>query len=1011
MMTDSGELEQELVPEWRAKYLDYKIGKKKVKAITRALQKAHRSPHVSSNRHPTTTPQIRSASYPVLTPSNTDKQLDAAADYVPSTPQRGVTNSPTIIRTTPVPRTERQPLRTPGSRFSENVGSYGSILATPPPQPHAAGSDVASFELPDPALDPDEDYRSHEETTDRPSHLRTPSPVMDRRGIVNGSPSHPISEPLPTQRPQLDQRASYQSQMGDALTKVTSGNRTSQLLRRVFTAEGEPGAKRSQYDSGAGAELDKRQDEFFEFLDSELNKIDSFYVMKEQEATEKLRVLRQQLHIMRDQRIQEVLAAKRAVKTDNSEAQQRQNGFAKIKNARIKDTFAGKNRFGKNTEALAQMATPGMHPQDREFIAGRRDFMRRQDPQSHEVPYRSAKRKLKHALQEFYRGVELLKGYAYLNRTAFRKINKKYDKAVNARPPLRYMSEKVNKAAFVQSEVIESLMVAVEDLYSRYFERGNRKIAISKLRHTINKSDDYSPHTFRSGLLLMGGTLFSIKALVDATAILRSGEVDEQVQTSYLLQIYGGYFLIVFHVLLFCLDCMIWTKSKINHAFVFEYDTRHTLEWRQLLEIPAFFLFLMGLFMWLNFSWYNHMYIYWPVVLIGLTIIIIFLPARVLYHRSRKWFAFSNWRLLLAGIYPVEFRDFFLGDMYCSQTYAMGNIELFFCLYASYWDYPPKCNSSHSRLLGFFQCLPSVWRAFQCIRRYVDTKNAFPHLLNLGKYIFGVLFYATLSMYRINLHTRFQASFITFALLNAVYTSVWDLIMDWSLGNPYAKNPMLREVLAFRRVWVYYAAMLLDVVVRFNWIFYAIFITNIQQSALLSFMVSFSEVCRRGVWSIFRVENEHCTNVLLFRASRDVPLPYDIPAPAAAPLDGSLEDVQLQEQQQQHASTPFMSPGDVEHGTPSMSSMRARHRRPSITISRVGTIVASAHAQDFERRRLPNFLSSASVGRNMGHGADDSTDEDDEGDLSTDEDSKSVAEGQRSRPVSERRDTMGRILE
>jgi hypothetical protein len=50
----------------------------------------------------------------------------------------------------------------------------------------------------------------------------------------------------------------------------------------------------------------------------------------------------------------------------------------------------------------------------------------------------------------------------------------------------------------------------------------------------------------------------------------------------------------------------------------------------------------MGLFMWLNFSWYNHMYIYWPVVLIGLTVIIIFLPARVLYHRSRKWFAFSN---------------------------------------------------------------------------------------------------------------------------------------------------------------------------------------------------------------------------------------------------------------------------------------------------------------------------------------------------------------------------------
>ncbi|CDM29576.1 hypothetical protein DTO013E5_9773 [Penicillium roqueforti] len=983
------ELEQELVPEWRAKYLDYKTGKKKVKAITRALQKANRSPRVPSYRPPTSSPQSRGAVQSALTPSNTDKHLDAGEYNGPSTPRRSGAKPPSA-RSTPVPKTERQPLRTPGSRFSENVGSYGSILATPPQQHHTAGSDVASFELPDPALDPGEDYPPHEDTADRLGNLRTPSPVMDRRGMLNGSPSRPLSEPLPAKRPQLDPRTSYSS--GDALTKVASGNRTSQLLRRVFTAEVDPSAT---------SELDKRRDEFFEFLDSELHKIDSFYVTKEQEATEKLRVLRQQLHIMRDQRIQEVLASKR-IKSDDSETHQRPNGFAKITNARIKGSLVGKNRFGKNSEALAEMATPGMQPQDREFIANRRDFMRRQDPQSQEVPYRSAKRKLKHALQEFYRGVELLKGYAYLNRTAFRKINKKYDKAVHARPPLRYMSEKVNKASFVQSEVIESLMTAVEDLYARYFEGGNRKIAVSKLRHTINKSGDYSPNTFRSGLLLMGGTLFAIKALVDSKSNLRSPNVAEQVRTSYLLQIYGGYFLIVFHFLLFCLDCMIWTKSKINHAFVFEYDTRNTLEWRQLLEIPSFFLFLMGLFMWLNFSWYNHMYVYWPVVLIGLTVIIIFLPARVLYHRSRKWFAFSNWRLLLAGIYPVEFRDFFLGDMYCSQTYAMGNIELFFCLYASYWDYPPKCNSSHSRLLGFFQCLPSVWRAFQCIRRYLDTKNAFPHLLNLGKYLFGVLYYATLSMYRIDLQTRFQASFITFALLNAVYTSVWDLIMDWSLGNPYAKNPMLREVLAFRRVWVYYAAMVLDVVIRFNWIFYAIFIKNIQQSALLSFMVAFSEVCRRGIWSIFRVENEHCTNVLLFRASRDVPLPYDVPSRAAAPLDGSAEDVQLEEQQ--HASTPFMAPGDVENGTPSGSSLRARNRRPSVGISRVGSIVASAHAQDFERRRLPNYMSSASVGPDMADGGDDSTDEDDEADLSTDEDSES-------RPDSERRDTMGRIIE
>jgi hypothetical protein len=250
-------------------------------------------------------------------------------------------------------------------------------------------------------------------------------------------------------------------------------------------------------------------------------------------------------------------------------------------------------------------------------------------------------------------------------------------------------------------------------------------------------------------------------------------------------------------------------------------------------------------------------------------------------------------------------------------------------------------------------------------------------------------------MYRIDLDMRYQASFITFALLNSVYTSVWDLIMDWSLGNPYSKHPLLREVLAFRKAWIYYAAMVIDVVIRFNWIFYAIFSHEIQHSALLSFVVSFTEVCRRGIWSIFRVENEHCTNVLLFRASRDVPLPYEAsafvrPAPA---VDGgeSPEDMQLWEQP--NPATPFLPPDDIEHGAPSGSSLRARHRQPSAGIVRVGAALASAHAQDFQRRRLPTYFSRTTMTHHdLVRNADDTSDEDEELDVMTDEDSGLTAD-------------------
>lgn len=186
--------------------------------------------------------------------------------------------------------------------------------------------------------------------------------------------------------------------------------------------------------------------------------------------------------------------------------------------------------------------------------------------------------------------------------------------------------------------------------------------------------------------------------------------------------------------------------------------------------------------MWLNFSRIGGeaMYVYWPVILIGVAVGTLFMPAPYFYQRSRGWFLYSNWRLLLAGVYPVEFRDFFLGDMYCSLTYAMGHLELFFCLYARHWNEPAMCNSSHSRLLGFFTTIPGIWRALQCLRRYHDTRDVFPHLVNCGKYGFTILSGMALSLFRIERTTEMMALYIVFASINSIYCSIWDVIMDWS---------------------------------------------------------------------------------------------------------------------------------------------------------------------------------------------------------------------------------------
>ena len=284
-----------------------------------------------------------------------------------------------------------------------------------------------------------------------------------------------------------------------------------------------------------------------------------------------------------------------------------------------------------------------------------------------------------------------------------------------------------------------------------------------------------------------------------------------------------------------------------------------------------------------------------------------------------------------------------------------------------------QCNSTHSRLLGFFSTVPGIWRALQCLRRYYDTRNAFPHLVNCGKYSFTILFYMSLSIYRIHQTTQLKALFVVCATINSVYCSIWDLAMDWSLLNPYAENPFLRDVLGYKHPSLYYIAMVIDPILRFNWVFYAIFSSELQHSALLSFFVGFSEVCRRAMWTLFRVENEHCTNVGRFRASRDVPLPYEIPSPTSTsgtedpsrPQEENMPPSSPQYQRrpsvQRTPQSPAYTASGVDLENAPSPSLRRRTTATATTpiqrgIARVATIVTQAHAQDFERKRRPGVV-------------------------------------------------------
>ena len=443
---------------------------------------------------------------------------------------------------------------------SGEVVNYGSFF--PSPGDHIAPLGPPALELPDPALAPDDHAFAKHNRAWRHSRLGINPHSTSPSGRTDGhsNDAHPLgtdttigktdaSQLLPKHKRFLRPRRTVSTPHGH------SAPGRPRFLRRIFSSSA-PGTPIGDVPLGAYKAYEEKQRDFFIFLDDELSKIEGFYKMKEVEANKRLQTLRNQLHVMRDRRLDEIRREQEA-KRDTEEQQQQQasgsesfppniskgniqskpNKFGWMK--QIERTVGlGSSSIGKTSKALQNLGSstgpiarnsPGT-PRPESW----RDFTRR-TPQP-DIPYRAAKRKLKLALQEFYRGLELLKAYALLNRTAFRKINKKYDKAVKARPTQRYMTEKVNKSWFVQSEVLDQQIVAVEDLYTRYFERGNHKVAVGKLRSKPSKATDFTGSVFRNGMLIAGAAVFGIQGIVYSAQHLKSQDGSIRVQTSYLLQ-------------------------------------------------------------------------------------------------------------------------------------------------------------------------------------------------------------------------------------------------------------------------------------------------------------------------------------------------------------------------------------------------------------------------------------------------------------------------------------------
>lgn len=219
----------------------------------------------------------------------------------------------------------------------------------------------------------------------------------------------------------------------------------SPLLRALYDAvvrpqSPQPRRRMTNADPQLESILSQKSDaerRFFELLDEQLSKINAFYTERESEAIMRLEQLRDQLAIYRD-----------------SIARGASEDFIAPPSTSPKRQSASNSNGNKND--LFNTAVP--------------KYTRKSKSD------KGARSRLKDALLEYYRLLELLKNFRILNYTGIVKILKKFDKTAQWQSSSLYL-RKVDVAYFRRSKIVDSLLVDTEDLFLSLFPNGKRKEA------------------------------------------------------------------------------------------------------------------------------------------------------------------------------------------------------------------------------------------------------------------------------------------------------------------------------------------------------------------------------------------------------------------------------------------------------------------------------------------------------------------------------------------------------
>ncbi|VVB07404.1 unnamed protein product [Arabis nemorensis] len=331
---------------------------------------------------------------------------------------------------------------------------------------------------------------------------------------------------------------------------------------------------------------------------------------------------------------------------------------------------------------------------------------------------------------------------------------------------------------------------------------------------------------------------------------------------------YNPLLLITMMVWLWGVNLWVFSRSGVDYAAIFYLGPDHLSHkeiWKCARWMTTIILTSMTAYLYL----YSHgdvsLAASQPVVLYFSAVIILIIPFDIFYMSSRYYLLWTIWRILFP-VQTVTFSDFFLADILTSMSKVLSDLERSVCrmvhrqVATVAWFEADSVCGSHSAAIPLVLVLPYLFRLFQCIRQYKDSKDV-ANIWNAGKYLTAVpVIFLSALKYFINQDTwtySIQPAWILFGLANTFFSFFWDVLRDWDLSVftrifKFTKPNLCSHLLCGRR-WVYVWVIGSNLVLRWTWTYKLS--AHLRNNYITVFIITALEIYRRFQWAFFRIEN------------------------------------------------------------------------------------------------------------------------------------------------------------